>query len=129
MANLPVPDDASRVCFSDLRIHFFASMSLILDLSMNPIAAEGSARRRELLRLLTHCGALDGIGPLAVRPEDPRWLLVDVQVERKTRVLGCRRSVRFLLWPPWSCCAKGNRLSTTPVDAAHWKLIVEKIVK
>ncbi len=57
------------------------------------------------------------------KPEAPRWLLVDVQALRKTRnltlpALRANPALAQLL-----VLQKGSRLSITPVDAAHWRLI------
>jgi predicted RNA-binding protein with PUA-like domain len=60
----------------------------------------------------------------SAKPDAPRWLLVDVQALRKTRVLGLPelRSVPELA--DMQVLRRGNRLSITPVDAAHWRWIV-----
>lgn len=61
------------------------------------------------------------------KPDDPRWFMVDVMLERRlSRVItleelreaagGALRGM-VLLRP-------GNRLSVMPVDAAHWKHIL-----
>ena len=59
----------------------------------------------------------------AARPDAPRWLLLDVQATRKTRLLGLPelRSVSAL--QDLAILRRGNRLSITPVSPAHWKLI------
>jgi len=59
----------------------------------------------------------------ASKPDAPRWLLLDVQAVRKTRVLGLpeMRSVSALA--DMLVLRKGNRLSVTPVQAAHWQLV------
>ncbi|WP_326543101.1 EVE domain-containing protein [Pseudorhodoferax sp.] len=59
----------------------------------------------------------------ASKPEGPRWLLRDVQALRKTRLLGlaelrARPELAELL-----VLKRGNRLSITPVEPAHWDLI------
>ncbi|MBX3587378.1 MAG: EVE domain-containing protein [Ramlibacter sp.] len=59
----------------------------------------------------------------ASKPEAPRWCLVDVQVLRKLPVitlpaLRARPELADLL-----VLKKGNRLSITPVSAAHWALL------
>ncbi len=56
-------------------------------------------------------------------PQAPRWLLVDVQALRKTRVLGLAEMRALGALAGMQVLRKGNRLSITPVDAAHWKLI------
>ena len=59
------------------------------------------------------------------KPEQPRWLLVDVQVLRKTRnftlpELRANDALADLI-----VLRKGNRLSITPVQAQHWRLILK----
>ena len=61
----------------------------------------------------------------ASRPEAPRWVLVDVQVLRKTRnltlpELRAHEALQNLL-----VLRKGNRLSITPVEPQHWRVISE----
>jgi predicted RNA-binding protein with PUA-like domain len=58
------------------------------------------------------------------RPEEPRWLLVDVQVVKKIPnitlpALRARPELEDLV-----ILRKGNRLSITPVEPKHWKAIV-----
>jgi predicted RNA-binding protein with PUA-like domain len=62
----------------------------------------------------------------ASRREEPRWMLVDVQVLRKigpltlTEMRGRPELADMLV------LRKGNRLSITPVEPQHWKALVEK---
>lgn len=63
----------------------------------------------------------------ASKKDDPRWLLVDVQALRKTRLLSlpelrARPELADLI-----VLRKGNRLSITPVEPAHWR-IIEKML-
>jgi predicted RNA-binding protein with PUA-like domain len=63
----------------------------------------------------------------ASKKEAPRWLLVDVQAVRKTRLLAlpelrARPELAELI-----VLRKGNRLSITPVEPAHWR-IIEKML-
>lgn len=64
----------------------------------------------------------------ASKPDAPRWLLLNVQALRKTRLLSLPelRSIRELedLW----VLRRGNRLSITPVEPAHWHVIVDKLL-
>jgi len=60
--------------------------------------------------------------------EEPRWLLVDVRAERKTRVLGLPEMREIPALADMVVLRKGNRLSITPVEAAHWKLITQKLL-
>ena len=63
----------------------------------------------------------------ASKPDAPRWLLVDVQVLRKTRnltlpLLRAEADLQDLL-----VLKKGNRLSITPVEADHWHTILQRL--
>ena len=61
------------------------------------------------------------------RKEDPRWLLVDVQAVRKTRLLALPELRAKPELAELVVLRKGNRLSITPVEPAHWK-IIEKLL-
>jgi len=65
----------------------------------------------------------------ASKPEDPRWLLLDVQAVRKTRLLGLPELRAATELADMLVLKRGNRLSITPVDAVHWHLIVDKMLK
>lgn len=60
--------------------------------------------------------------PKATR-ENPRWEHVDVRITRKTRLL----SLDWLRAQPALAAMivlqRGNRLSITPVDPVHWRII------
>ena len=61
------------------------------------------------------------------KPTEPRWLLVDVQVVRKTRNLSlpelrAKPGLAELL-----ILKKGNRLSITPITAEHWQIIANML--
>ena len=63
----------------------------------------------------------------ASKPDEPRWVLVDVQVLHKTRnltlpLLRADADLQGLL-----VLKKGNRLSITPVDARHWHTILQRL--
>ena len=64
----------------------------------------------------------------ASKPETPRWLLRDVQALRKTRLLALPEMRATPALADMRVLQKGNRLSITPVDAAHWQLIVERLL-
>lgn len=64
----------------------------------------------------------------AAKPDQPRWLLLDVQALRKTRLLSLPEMRATPALADMVVLCKGNRLSITPVDAAHWQLIVEKML-
>ncbi len=61
----------------------------------------------------------------ASRPEAARWLLVDVQVLRKTRNLGLPELRGNADLQDLLVLRKGNRLSITPIEPRHWQLIVK----
>ena len=63
------------------------------------------------------------------KPAEPRWLLLDVQALRKTRVLNLPelRSIDALV--DMRLLQRGNRLSVMPVDKAHWDLIAKRLKK
>jgi len=64
----------------------------------------------------------------ASKPDNPRWLLLDVQALRKTRVLALPELRATPALADMIVLRKGNRLSITPVDAAHWRLIADKML-
>ena len=57
----------------------------------------------------------------------PRWMLVDVKLAKKTRVMpldemrGYRELARMVV------LKRGNRLSITPVSGAEWKFILKRL--
>ena len=57
--------------------------------------------------------------------EEPRWMLVDVQVIKKTRNLTLPELRATPELAELLVLKKGNRLSITPVDAQHWQVIVK----
>ncbi|KQX89368.1 EVE domain-containing protein [Variovorax sp. Root473] len=61
------------------------------------------------------------------KKEDPRWLLVDVQALRKTRLLSLPELRARPELADLVVLRKGNRLSITPVEPAHWK-VIEKML-
>ena len=63
----------------------------------------------------------------ASKREEPRWLLVDVQVLRKTRNLTLPELRADPALADLLVLKKGNRLSITPVEAKHWKRILQKL--
>ena len=64
----------------------------------------------------------------AKSPADaPRWLLLDVQVVRKTRLLGLPELRAVPELADLILLRRGNRLSITPVEARHWVLIVAQL--
>jgi len=63
----------------------------------------------------------------ASKKDDPRWLLVDVQAVRKTRLLPLPELRARPELADLVVLRKGNRLSITPVEPAHWR-IIEKML-
>ncbi|EJL78973.1 hypothetical protein PMI12_00964 [Variovorax sp. CF313] len=63
----------------------------------------------------------------ASKKDDPRWLLVDVQALRKTRLLSLPELRARPELADLVVLRKGNRLSITPVEPAHWR-IIEKML-
>ncbi|MGJ7568625.1 EVE domain-containing protein [Variovorax sp. GB1R11] len=61
------------------------------------------------------------------KPDDPRWLLVDVQALRKTRLLALPELREKPELAELVVLRKGNRLSITPVEPAQWK-VIEKML-
>ena len=59
------------------------------------------------------------------KPEEPRWLLVDIQVLRKTRNLALPELRAHDDLQDLLVLRKGNRLSITPVEARHWRSIMK----
>ena len=57
------------------------------------------------------------------RPDAPRWLHVDVQLRRKTRLLSLREMRGRPELATMRVLAPGNRLSITPVSAAEWRAV------
>jgi predicted RNA-binding protein with PUA-like domain len=56
-------------------------------------------------------------------PEQPRWLLRDVQALRKTRLLSLTELRQTPALADLRVLQKGSRLSITPVEGAHWQQI------
>jgi len=63
----------------------------------------------------------------AAKPQAPRWMLVDVQVLRKTRNLTLAEMRADPLLQELVLLRKGSRLSITPVQAHHWKIILQRL--
>ena len=61
-------------------------------------------------------------------PENPRWLLVDVQAKAKTRLVGLPELREHPELSDMIILRRGNRLSITPVTTAEWKFIVQKLI-
>jgi predicted RNA-binding protein with PUA-like domain len=57
------------------------------------------------------------------KPDEPRWLLVDVKVLKKTRNLTLPELRATPALEDLVILRKGNRLSITPVEPQHWRAI------
>ena len=64
----------------------------------------------------------------ASKAEAPRWLLLDVQALRKTRLLGLPELRATPALAELVVLQRGNRLSITPVDEAHWRVITQELL-
>ena len=64
----------------------------------------------------------------ASKPENPRWLLLDVQALRKTRLLALPELRAIPALADMVVLRKGNRLSITPIDNAQWQLIAGEML-
>ena len=60
----------------------------------------------------------------ASKPDAPRWLLLDVQAERKTRLIGLPELRADPALQEMLLLRRGNRLSITPVEPAHWRHVL-----
>jgi predicted RNA-binding protein with PUA-like domain len=58
-------------------------------------------------------------------PDHPRWLLVDVQALRKTRLVSLPELRKHPALAGMRVLQRGNRLSITPVEPAEWAFIME----
>jgi predicted RNA-binding protein with PUA-like domain len=61
--------------------------------------------------------------------EAPRWLLVDVKLLKKTRLVPLPELREHPELADMVILRRGNRLSITPVTPAEWKFIVTKLMK
>ena len=60
--------------------------------------------------------------------EAPRWLNVDVRALRKTRLVALPELRKHKALKNMVMLRPGNRLSITPVTAAEWKFITERLI-
>jgi predicted RNA-binding protein with PUA-like domain len=59
------------------------------------------------------------------KPENPRWHHVDVQLVRKLPLISLAQLRSTPALADLRILQRGNRLSITPVDAAHWTHILQ----
>jgi len=60
--------------------------------------------------------------PKATR-EQPRWMLVDVKLVKKTRLVGLQELRQHPQLAAMTILQRGNRLSITPVKPEEWRFI------
>ena len=61
------------------------------------------------------------------RREEPRWMLVDVKLDRKTRLMPLDEMRAHRELAAMITLKRGNRLSITPVTESQWKFIVKSL--
>jgi predicted RNA-binding protein with PUA-like domain len=57
----------------------------------------------------------------------PRWVLVDVKLVKKTRVMPLEEMRTYAELADMMTLRRGNRLSITPVTEDEWKFITERL--
>lgn len=62
-------------------------------------------------------------------PEQPRWMNVDVQLERKIPLISIEELKRHPELANMRTLQRGNRLSITPLDPAEWRFITTRLAK
>ena len=63
------------------------------------------------------------------KPDQPRWLHVDVKLKRKTRLLSLRDMRGRPELATMRVLQAGNRLSITPVTPVEWKAVLALLAK
>jgi len=61
--------------------------------------------------------------------DNPRWVLVDVVLDRKTRLLSLDELRATPALADMVILRRGNRLSITPVEPAEWKIIAKLLAR
>ena len=61
------------------------------------------------------------------KPEEPRWILVDVKLAKKTRVMPLDEMRGYAELADMVTLKRGNRLSITPVTEREWNFILKKL--
>jgi predicted RNA-binding protein with PUA-like domain len=59
------------------------------------------------------------------KPEEPRWMLVDVALVKKTRLMPLDEMRGYRELQDMVTLRRGNRLSITPVAPHEWRFILE----
>ncbi|WP_404991733.1 EVE domain-containing protein [Cupriavidus pauculus] len=65
----------------------------------------------------------------ASKKEEPRWSLVDVRFVKKSALIPLAALREHEALADMVVLRRGNRLSITPVTAAEWRYITEKLMK
>jgi predicted RNA-binding protein with PUA-like domain len=65
----------------------------------------------------------------ASKADAPRWLLVDIRVRRKTRLIPLAELREQRELADMAMLRRGNRLSITPVSAGEWDFITKVLLK
>lgn len=61
------------------------------------------------------------------KPEQPRWLQIDVTLVKKTRLLPLREMREAPELATMTVLRPGNRLSITPVTPAEWQAVLARL--
>jgi predicted RNA-binding protein with PUA-like domain len=61
--------------------------------------------------------------------EEPRWMLVDVKLAKKTRLMPLEEMRSYPELAAMITLKRGNRLSITPVTEAEWNFIVARLAE
>ena len=64
----------------------------------------------------------------ASKKEAPRWVNVDVRALRKTKLVSLAEIRKHKALAKMVLLRPGNRLSITPVSAAEWRYITERLI-
>ena len=64
----------------------------------------------------------------AATVENPRWMHVDVQLVKKTRLVHLNELREHKALEDMIILKRGNRLSITPVTLPEWKYITQKLI-
>jgi len=59
--------------------------------------------------------------------DDPRWMLVDVKLVKKTRLMPLEEMRAASALAGMATLRRGNRLSITPVTASQWKAVLARL--
>jgi predicted RNA-binding protein with PUA-like domain len=62
-------------------------------------------------------------------PAQPRWLKIDVRLQRKTRLLSLAEMRAAPELASMQVLQRGNRLSITPVTAAEWQAVLARLAR